>query len=292
MSNFKGVFPVVVTPFKENGDIDFEALSFHANWLVEKGAHGLIPVGTTGEYAAQTFDEQKKVAKVVIDVVNGRVPVIVGTTAETANRVIDLSLTAKKNGADGVMVLPSPYNKPTQDEIYAHFKLIAEEIDMPIMVYNNPWSTGVDIKAETIIKLAELKNIDYVKECTGDIKRQREIILGTDSKIKIFSGWDDMCYEAILLGAVGWVSMVANVFPELCVEMVDLLFAKESDKAWDIYLKLLPFLSHLEYAGVIQQSLKYAGTKRGLNLGVCRQPKLPLTDAQKAAVNKAISGLI
>lgn len=278
MSNFRGVFPVVMTPFKENGEIDFTALADHVDWLIKGGVHGLIPNGSTGEYAAMTWDEQKAVIKCVVEAAKKRVPVVAGVTAETANRVIELANASKSYGADGIMLLPPPYNNPTQDEVYHHFELISEAVDMPIMVYNNPWSTGVDISCETVIKLSKLKNVEYCKECTGNVRRQRQILLGSNYGIKIFSGWDDLCYEAIAFGADGWVSMAANVFPEACSKMVNLLFEKKYEEAWKIYQDLLPWLSHLEDYGNSKQAIKYAATKRGRNLGICRQPFLPISE--------------
>ena len=129
---------MVVTPFKENGEIDFNALTEHADWMIKEGVHGLIPNGSTGEYAAMTWDEQKEEIRCVVDAAKGRVPVVAGVTAETANRVIELSNVATRYGADGIMLLTTPYNYPTQDEVYNHFKMISESVDMLIMVYNNP----------------------------------------------------------------------------------------------------------------------------------------------------------
>ena len=292
MSNFRGVYPVVLTPFKENGDIDFALLEARVDWLIENGVHGLIPNGSTGEYAAMSREEQKQVIKCVCGAAKGRVPVIAGVTAETAKWVIEMSEAAKEYGADGLMALPSPYNNPTQEEIYNHFKTIAEAVDLPIMVYNNPWSTGVDISVNTLARLSQLPNIEYCKECTGNVRRQRQLLLATDYKLKIFSGWDDLCYEAILLGADGWVSMAANVFPDVCAKMVNLMFEKKYKEAWDVYMKLLPFLAHLEDYGNSKQALKYAITRRGRNLGVCRQPFLPISEEQMKVVDKAIEGLL
>ncbi len=292
MSDFRGVYPVVVTPFKENGEIDFNALAEHADWMIKEGVHGLIPNGSTGEYAAMTWDEQKEVIRCVVDAAKGRVPVVAGVTAETANRVTELANTAKSYGADGIMLLPPPYNNPTQEEVYNHFKTISESVDMPIMVYNNPWSTGVDISSDTLLRMLKLKNIEYCKECTGNVRRQRQILLGSNYGIKIFSGWDDLCYEAIAFGAVGWVSMAANVFPKTCADMVNLLFEKKYEDAWKIYLELLPWLSHLEDYGNSKQAIKYAASRRGRNLGTCRQPFLPISEEQKEAVDQAIAGLL
>ena len=150
----------------------------------------------------------------------------------------------------------------------------------------------MDISSDTILRLLELKNIEYCKECTGNIRRQRQILLGSNYGIKIFSGWDDQCYEAIGFGAVSWVSMAANVFPQTCSAMVHLLFEKKYEEAWKVYLELLPWLPHLEDYGNAKQAIKYAATRRGRNLGTCRQPFLPISEEQKEAVEQAIVGLL
>lgn len=292
MSNFRGVYPVVLTPFNEDGSINFELLADHVDWMIKGGVHGLIPNGSTGEYAAMTWDEQKAVIKCVVDAAAGRVPVVAGVTAETANRVIELAKAAKEYGADGIMALPSPYNKPTMEEVYHHFKTIAEAVDMPIMVYNNPWSTGVDIDVATMCRIAKLPNVEYCKECTGNIRRQRQIQLSSNYGIKIFSGWDDLCFEAIQAGAYGWVSMAANVFPEKCSEMAELALDKKYDEAWKKYLDLLPWLSHLEDYGNSKQAIKYAITLRNRSLGICRQPFLPISEEQKREVERVTAKLL
>lgn len=292
MSDFKGVFPVVMTPFDEDGSINFELLSAHVDWLIKGGVHGLIPNGSTGEYAAMSIEEQKSVIKCVVDAAKGRVPVVAGVTAETADRVIDLATFSKDCGADGLMALPPPYNKPTMDEVYNHFKVVSEGIDLPMMVYNNPWSTGVDIDVATMCKIAKLPHMEYCKECTGNIRRQRQIQLASGYGIKIFSGWDDLAFEAVQAGAYGWVSMGANVFPEKCSEMMELALAKQYDEAWEKYLELLPWLAHLEDYGNSKQAIKYAATLRGRDIGVCRQPFLPISEAQKKEVERVTENLL
>lgn len=292
MSDFRGVFPVVMTPFNEDGSINYTLLADHVDFLIAGGVHGLIPNGSTGEYAAMTIDEQKSVIKCVVDAAAGRVPVVAGVTAETADRVIDLATASKEYGADGLMALPPPYNKPTMDEIYNHFKVVSEGIDLPMMVYNNPWSTGVDINVDTMVKIAKLPHMEYCKECTGNIRRQRQVQLATGYGIKIFSGWDDLAFEAVQAGAHGWVSMGANVFPEKCSQMMELALEKKYDAAWEIYLELLPWLAHLEDYGNSKQAIKYAATLRGRNLGVCRQPFLPICEAQKKAVERVTAKLL
>jgi len=292
MQELRGVYVVCVTPMKENGEVDYEGIRHDVDWWISEGVHGLMPLGSTGEFASLEEDERKKIAETVMDAAAGRVPVVVGTTAETTQKTIEYTRHAKEIGAAGVLILPSYYCKPSQEEMYVHFKRVAEAVDIPIMIYNNPWSAGVDMQAETVARLAEIKNIRYVKECTADIKRLRDIRVLTNDSVTLFCGWEDLAYESFVMGAKGWVCVVGNIAPRLSVELFDLVVEKKDyEKGWDLYKKMLPMLKHLEYSGKLQQTLKYGLDRLGHRGGPARSPKLPLSDEEKSGIDRMMKAM-
>ncbi|MGE5485524.1 MAG: 4-hydroxy-tetrahydrodipicolinate synthase [Ignavibacteriales bacterium] len=289
MSSLKGVYVVSVTPFKANGEVDYEGLKSNIDWYIEEGIHGVLPLGSTGEFAALGEDERNKVAETVMAQVNGRVPVVIGATAETTEKAIEYARCAKEIGAAGVMTLPSYYCKPNQEEMFVHFKRLTEAVDIPVIIYNNPWSSGVDMQAETVARLAKYPNLRCIKESTSDIKRLREIRLLTDDAMTLFCGWEDLAYESFIMGAKGWVSVIANITPKLAVELFDLVAVKKDyDKGWTLYKKMLPMLKQLEYSGKLQQTVKYSMDKLGHCGGACRSPKLPLTAEDKSKIDEML----
>ncbi|NPV70375.1 MAG: 4-hydroxy-tetrahydrodipicolinate synthase [Firmicutes bacterium] len=295
MARLKGVYVVMVTPFKQNGEVDYAGLKSNVEWYINEGIHGVLPLGSTGEFAALEDDEKKKIAEAVMAQVNGRVPVVLGATAETTEKAIEYTRFAREIGAAGVMTLPSYYCKPNQEEMFVHFKRIAEAVDIPIIIYNNPWSSGVDMQAETVARLAKYPNLGYIKECTADIKRLREIRILTEDRMTIFCGWEDLAYESFFMGAEGWISVIANITPKLAVELFDLVAVKKDyDKGWALYKKMLPMLKQLEYSGKLQQTLKYSLDKLGHCGGAVRSPKLPLTTEDKTRIDGMLNlmGLI
>ncbi|HHY37438.1 MAG TPA: 4-hydroxy-tetrahydrodipicolinate synthase [Clostridia bacterium] len=292
MQELRGVYVVSVTPMKENGEVDYEGIRHNVDWWISEGVHGLMPLGSTGEFASLEEDERKKIAETVMDAAAGRVPVVVGTTAETTKKTIEYTRHAKEIGAAGVLILPSYYCKPSQEEMYVHFKRVAEAVDIPIMIYNNPWSAGVDMQAETVARLAEIKNIRYVKECTADIKRLRDIRVLTNDSVTLFCGWEDLAYESFVMGAKGWVCVVGNIAPKLSVELFDLVVEKKDyEKGWELYKKMLPMLKQLEYSGKLQQTLKYGLDRLGHRGGPVRGPKLPLSDEDKQRIDRMMKDM-
>jgi len=284
---FKGVYTVLITPFRRDGSIDYEAIARNAEWQIGQGIHGLVSVGSTGEFASMGDYERRRVAATVMEAVNGRVPVIAGASAEATDKAREYAKYAQEIGAQGVMVLPPPYCKPNQEEMFAHFARIADSIDIPVMVYNNPFTTGVDVQAETVARMFHYSpNLSCIKECTGDIRRLRKIRLLCEDKITIFCGWEDLAYECFLMGAVGWVSVIGNIVPALTVELFNSVYgSKDLKRGWEVFLRILPMLEYLEYAGHAPQTLKYCLDKMGLDGGYSRRPRLPLTPEAMAEID-------
>jgi 4-hydroxy-tetrahydrodipicolinate synthase len=287
-----GVFVVTTTPLLQNGEIDIPGLASNADWLVSKGVDGIVALGSTGEFASLDDGQKDAVMLATIKAVDGRIPVIVGATAETTRKTIENALKAKKGGASAVLILPPYYYRSTQEEIYDHYRRVAEAVDIPIMIYNNPESSKVDISAKTVARLAKIPTIRYIKESSGDIRRITEIRMLTDDTIDVFCGSEDMSYESFRMGAKGWVCVIGNILPKSSAR----LFAEASSgdvegRGWKLYEALLPWLRYLERAGKTQKALKYVLDRAGLKGGLSFSPKLPLTDVEKTEIDRLMEGV-
>jgi len=200
---------------------------------------------------------------------------------------------AKNAGADAALIVAPFYGLPNQEELYQHYKSIAETVDIPIMLYNNPWYSGVDMLSSLIERLSTIDNISYIKESTGDIKRVHEIMRRCSDRIDVWCGWDDLALECFFMGCGGWVCPTANFMPKMTVELFTLVENREYNKAKELYFKMLPLLNYME-AGQLLGKVKEAMNIIGRTGGKPRRPFLPLTDSQKAELRKMLKevGLI
>jgi len=289
-TKLEGVFAVLVTPMTAAEAVDYETLAAHIDYLIEEGGvHGIIPTGSTGEYYALTMEERKKIAEITFEAVRGRVPVVVGANATTTREVIEYSQHAEKWGAAGVMLAAPYYSLPTDDELFEHYRAVNSAINIPIILYNYPARSGVDLRPGLIQRLAELDNVQYVKESTGDITRVSEIIRLCGDKITVFCGYDSEALENFLLGAKGWVAGASNFLPRVHVKLFDLA-VKEGDfnTARKLYYKLLPILAVLEGRGKYIQFVKACCDLMGHPVGPPRRPLLPATPDELAELKKAL----
>lgn len=284
---FVGVYPVSITPFKEDGAFDFDAAKKHLDYLIESGVHGICVWGATGEYQSISLEEHKAYVREVVPYIKDRVPVIVGCTREMPSEAADLARNAFASGANAVMILPTYYCHPSQEEIYGYYKYIADHIDGgKIMIYNNPSSAGVEIEKETYKDLMQLEQVCVVKESSGNIRKLTEVLNDATEHVSVFCGWDNMAYESFVCGAVGWISMLANLAPKQCVALFDAVYAeKDYEKARKIYCEILPALTALESVSKPVQAIKYILDKKGHTGGYCRRPRLPLTEAEKKEID-------
>lgn len=283
--NFKGMYAVTVTPFKEDGSFDFEKTKGHLDWLIEQGLQGICLLGATGEYQSISIEEHKAFVKEIVPYIKDRVSVIVGATREQADDVVDLVKNIKACGADAAMVLPSPYCHPSQDEVVEHYRYIMERTEFPIMVYNNPGSCGISFERETFRKLMALPYTAMVKESSGSIQVLRDVIEDAPENVSVFCGCDNLAFESFADGACGMICMLANVAPRSCVELFDAIYEQHDlARGWEIYKRLLPGFDALESFPKPVQALKYLTNWRTGNGGFCRRPRLELTDAEKAYV--------
>lgn len=216
MTNLKGVYPVLVTPMHNDETVNWDGLKNNIEYFINQGVDGLAINGSTGEFVSLTKEERFKAVEEAVKQVAGRIPLIVGTAAETTEEAIEYTQQAEKAGADAALLINSYYAHPKEEEIYEHFKAVAESVSFPIMIYNNPFTSGVNISVETILRTGrDVENITHVKESSGEIRNVRDISRQGKGFIKTFCGADDMVLESFTVGAEGWISVAGNIAPEL-----------------------------------------------------------------------------
>lgn len=216
---FSGSIVALVTPMQADGAVDFQALERLVNFHIENGTDALVAVGTTGESATLGVEEHLAVVVATVKAAAGRVPVIAGSGANSTAEAIELTAASKRGGAVGSLQVTPYYNRPTQEGLYRHFKAIAENVDIPIILYNVPARTGVDLKPDTVGRLCDIPTIVGLKEATGSLERNRELIARFGQRLDLFSGDDDIACESMLSGFKGVISVTANVAPKLMHEM-------------------------------------------------------------------------
>jgi 4-hydroxy-tetrahydrodipicolinate synthase len=283
---FTGSLPALVTPFK-GGKIDEAALRGLVNWQIESGSSGLVPVGTTGESPTLSHDEHKRVVEIVVAEAKGRVPVIAGAGSNNTTEAIDLAVHAEKAGADAVLVVTPYYNRPTQEGMYQHFKAVNDAIGLPVIIYNIPPRSVVDMSVETMARLYELKNIAGVKDATANLARvsQQRHAMGPDF-IQL-SGEDMTALAYMAAGGHGCISVVANVAPQLCAELMTAALKGDYAGALKVQDRLVPLHD------AIFKEPGLAGAKHGLGLlgrieEEVRLPLLPVTAPTGKVIREAM----
>ena len=276
MKKFFGVLTPMVTPFKENEEIDWELLDKHVDFLIDKGVHGLTPNGSTGEFESMTFDEIVAVYNAVAKKVAGRVPIIAGMGGRSTREAIAMAREAEKAGLDGLLALPPYYYGFNQDEIITYYKQVADSTNLLVMLYNNPGKTKVDVTPPMVVALSKVPNIRYIKESSGDIRRIKEIIERTDEDFVVIGGWDSIFLESLLMGAQGMVSGTSNTAPEILVHLYDLASSGAYKEAIELYKYVHPYLSLMEDTGRLAAWVKAALRLRGQDCGYPRRPYAPI----------------
>lgn len=285
----RGVFAALVTPFTANDEVDYSRLGEFADHLITKGIHGLIPLGSTGEFYALSADEREQVLRTTLAAVAGRVPVIAGTNAGSTREVIALSRQAEQLGCAGVMLAAPYYSLPSLPELHVHFRAVNAAIGIPIMIYNYPGRTGVDMPPEFLERLAELPNVRYVKESTGEMARITELLRRCGDRLGVFCGCDTIALESLMVGAIGWVGGVANVLPASHARLFELTAVKRDYvAARKLFFEMLPTLELMEGGGKYTQWVKAACGLLGHD---CGNPRPPLGPASKAECKRLQSAL-
>lgn len=272
---FRGSYTVMVTPFRaDQRGVDEECLRRFVDWQIEQGTHGLIPLGSTGEFLSQTRDERSRVAAIVIEQARKRVPVLIGTAAEWTDEAVAMSREAERLGADGVMIIPPFYCSPTPDELFDHYRRIGAALSIPIMIYNNPFTSNVDLQPELIARLSQIENVRYIKESSGDVTRITKIQRLCGDRMTVFAGYHP--WESFRCGADGYVSVFANIAPALSADIFTATVSRnEPERGLELYRRVMPLLD------AISGDLYVAATKAALELigwpvGAPRPPRLAL----------------
>jgi len=287
---FKGSIPALITPFTEDGKVDGDAFQKFVDWQIKQGSHGLVPVGTTGESPTLSHEEHKLVVELCVDAAAGRVPVIAGAGSNNTLEAIGLIQHAEKVGATGALVVTPYYNKPSQAGLYAHFKAVHDASNLPIIIYNIPGRSVVDMSTDTMAELFELPRIVGVKDATGDLDRcaSQRAAMGPDF-IQL-SGEDATALGFNAMGGQGCISVTANVAPKLCAEFQDACLAGDYKQALTIQDKLLP-LHRAMFMEPSPAPAKYAASLLGLSGDSVRLPLLAATEGARSTIAAVIHDL-
>jgi 4-hydroxy-tetrahydrodipicolinate synthase len=285
---FHGSIVALITPFR-NGSIDEAALQSLVEWHVEQGTHGLVPVGTTGESPTLSHDEHRRVVELVIEAAARRLPVIAGAGSNSTAEAVSLATHAKAAGADGILVVTPYYNKPTQDGLYAHFKAIHDAADLPLLIYNIPGRSVVDMSVDTMAALARLPNVVGVKDATADLGRPLHTRLACGSEFCQLSGEDITALAFLANGGDGCISVTANVTPRQCAEMHEAWQRGDAKEALAIHLRLTPLHKAL-FLETSPAPVKYAVARLGRCTPEVRLPLVPPKAQTREAVDAAMVG--
>ena len=286
--DFHGNHVALLTPFK-NGQIDWDSLESLVQRQIEGGVSGLVPCGTTGESPTLTHEEHNQVISAVVKIASGKVPVIAGTGSNATAEAIQSSRHAQENGASALLIVAPYYNKPTQEGLYQHYLSLANSVDLPIMVYNIPGRSAVEIHHDTIVRLAEHENIASVKEATGNILHVSQLKAATD--LAILSGDDALTLPMIALGAVGVVSVASNLVPDRMSKLVSKALAGDFAGAREVHDELFPLLSCLLSLATNPIPIKTALALQGWMEEEFRLPLLPMGQQEKAILSERIAAL-
>ncbi|MBA1190270.1 4-hydroxy-tetrahydrodipicolinate synthase [Pseudomonas entomophila] len=282
-----GSMVALVTPMDAQGHLDWDSLGKLVDFHLDNGTHAIVAVGTTGESATLDVEEHIQVIEFVVKRVNGRIPVIAGTGANSTREAVHLTQNAKNAGADACLLVVPYYNKPTQEGLYQHFKHIAEAVDIPQILYNVPGRTSCDMQAETVIRLSSVPNIIGIKEATGDLARAKAILDGVSPDFLVMSGDDPTAVELMLLGGKGNISVTANVAPREMADLCEAALAGNAEKARAINDRLMPLHKQL-FVEANPIPVKWALAEMGrMHTGI-RLPLTWLSDSQHDVVRQAL----
>jgi 4-hydroxy-tetrahydrodipicolinate synthase len=278
---FSGSMVALVTPFK-NDQVDWEGLEKLVEFHIEKGTHGIVPCGTTGESATLSHREHDDVIKVVVKAARKRVPVIAGTGSNSTDEAVRLTREAEESGVDGALMISPYYNRPTQEGIYQHYKKVAGEVSIPLIIYNIPSRTGSKIEAETLARLSEIKNVAGVKEATGSVDQAIDVIHLCGDRLVVLSGEDSLTYSLMALGGKGVISTVANVAPKEMSGLAEACLKGDWEKGRKIQFQLIPLIRSL----FVETNPIPVKTALSL-MGKCRADlRLPLVPMSEGALKK------
>jgi len=285
---FEGAYTAMVTPFDKKGKVDEDGLRENVKFQIKKGINGLVPVGSTGECSTLSYEEHNRVIEIVVDAAEGKVPVLAGTGSNSTWEAIMLTKHAKEVGADGALLVVPYYNKPTQAGLYAHFKKLAEEVDIPQVIYNIPSRTVVNMLPETMAKLAKLRNIVGVKEASGDMKQVAKIIdLTRGEDFSVISGNDSDTLAVMKLGGAGVISVASNIVPDKVVKIVESFRSGDVKTAENVDREMSPLYKAL-FIETNPGPVKMAMNWMGMAAGELRLPLVELEPENQEKLRKVL----
>lgn len=284
---FTGSMVALVTPFK-NDKVDWESLEGLVEFHIQNGTHGIVPCGTTGESATLSHAEHDEVIRTVIKAVRGRVPVIAGTGSNSTDEAVRLTKEAERSGANGALMISPYYNRPTQEGIYQHYKKVASEVGIPIIVYNIPGRTGSKIEPETLARMAEIDNIAGVKEATGSVDQAIDVIRLCGDKLAVYSGEDSLIYSLMALGGKGVISTVANVAPKQTSQLTEACLKGDWNTGRKIQFDLMPLIRSL-FIETNPIPVKTALSMMGRCTGELRLPMTPMAEGNVKKLRQSMT---
>ena len=283
----RGSITALITPFK-NGRVDEEAFKRLIEWQIAEGTHGLVPVGTTGESPTLSHEEHKHVIELCIKTVRGRIPVIAGTGSNATDEAIELSVFAQQAGADAVLIVTPYYNKPTQEGLYQHFKAINDAINIPLIIYNIPGRSVVDMTVETMTRLHQLSNIAGVKDATADLQRASQQRLAMGDAFILLTGDDASALGFMAHGGHGCISVASNIAPRLCAEFQNACMAGDFATALRLHDQLMP-LHDIMFIEANPGPVKHIANRMGLCGPDMRLPLVPVSEAAAAKIDAVLA---
>lgn len=288
MAVFTGAGVAIVTPFKDNGEVDYEKFAEMLEYQIENGTDAIIVCGTTGESSTLTHEEHLDVIRYCVEKVNGRIPVIAGTGSNCTDTAIYLSTEAEKYGVDGLLLVTPYYNKATQKGLYQHFKAVADSVKVPVILYNVPSRTGCNIAPETVVKLCtEVENIVGVKEASGNLSQIVKLMSLADGKVDLYSGNDDQITPLLALGGKGVISVLSNVAPRQTHEICAKFFAGDVAGSCAEQLRAIPLCNAL-FCEVNPIPVKKALNLQGRGAGILRMPLCEMEEENAVKLEKAM----
>jgi len=282
-----GSLVAIVTPMKQDGALDLARFRQLIDWHVAEGTDGIVVVGTTGESPTVNFDEHKELIRLAVQHSRGRIPIIAGTGGNSTAEAIELTESAKQNGATACLSVVPYYNKPTQEGLYLHFRKIAETVDLPMILYNVPGRTVADLQTETVLRLAQVPGIIGIKEASANIERNTDLIRRAPRNFAIYSGDDATCLALILMGGHGVISVTANVAPKLMHQMCAAALVGDVKKARELNFKLFPLHQKL-FVEANPIPVKWALAEMGMIEHGLRLPMSPLSEKLHQTVREAL----
>ncbi|MBO9593959.1 MAG: dihydrodipicolinate synthase family protein [Niabella sp.] len=285
---WKGIYPALLTPFTEDGSIDFEMFAKNIEAQITAGVHGIILAGTLGEASTLETDEKFELLQAALQQVKGRIPVILNISENTTKHAVEFAKRAKASGADGLMLLPPMRYKADNREVVTYFKTVAGATDLPILIYNNPVDYGIYVTLDMFEELIECPTIRAVKESTRDVTNITRMINRFGSRIKILCGIDTVCLESLMLGADGVVAGLVDAFPKETVALYRYQQSGNLQKALEVYRWFMPLLE-LDIHPKLVQYIKLAATSEGISTPHVRAPRLPLTGEEASRIRQIIA---